>query len=177
MLAIELDSEPMQSNSHLPSYVCKINCKMILPCTYKCLQKSTPVNCFSFIYLFIHLLMTLQPFVGPWPLLQFRNLFYTAGRTPWTGNQPVVRPLPTRRTTQAQNKRTQTSMSSVGFEPTIPAFERAKTVHALDRAATVIGPVNCLPTKTSYVILLLLCVPHLLPILFSLVHLNNKLGE
>jgi hypothetical protein len=30
-------------------------------------------------------------------------------------------------------------MSRVGFEPTIPAFERAKTVHALDRAATVIG--------------------------------------
>jgi hypothetical protein len=27
----------------------------------------------------------------------------------------------------------------VGFEPTIPAFERAKTVHALDRPATVIG--------------------------------------
>jgi hypothetical protein len=27
----------------------------------------------------------------------------------------------------------------VGFEPTIPAFERAKTVHALDSAATVIG--------------------------------------
>jgi hypothetical protein len=27
----------------------------------------------------------------------------------------------------------------VGYEPTIPAFERAKTVHALDRAATVIG--------------------------------------
>jgi hypothetical protein len=27
----------------------------------------------------------------------------------------------------------------VRFEPTIPAFERAKTVHALDRAATVIG--------------------------------------
>jgi hypothetical protein len=30
-------------------------------------------------------------------------------------------------------------MSEVGFEPTIPAFEREKTVHALDRAATVIG--------------------------------------
>jgi hypothetical protein len=27
----------------------------------------------------------------------------------------------------------------VGFQPTIPVFERAKTVHALDRAATVIG--------------------------------------
>jgi hypothetical protein len=30
-------------------------------------------------------------------------------------------------------------MPSVEFEPTIPAFERAKKVHALDRAATVIG--------------------------------------
>jgi hypothetical protein len=28
-------------------------------------------------------------------------------------------------------------MPWLGFEPTIPAFERAKTVHALDRAATV----------------------------------------
>jgi hypothetical protein len=30
-------------------------------------------------------------------------------------------------------------MPQVGFEPTIPVFERVKTVHALDRAATVIG--------------------------------------
>jgi hypothetical protein len=30
-------------------------------------------------------------------------------------------------------------MPCVGFEPTIPASERAKTVHALDRAATVTG--------------------------------------
>jgi hypothetical protein len=30
-------------------------------------------------------------------------------------------------------------MSPVESEPTIAAFERAKTVHALDRAATVIG--------------------------------------
>jgi hypothetical protein len=30
-------------------------------------------------------------------------------------------------------------MPCVGFEPTIPAFERAKTFHALDGAATVIG--------------------------------------
>jgi hypothetical protein len=34
---------------------------------------------------------------------------------------------------------TQTSMPWVGFEPTIPVFERAKTFHALDRAASVIG--------------------------------------
>jgi hypothetical protein len=30
-------------------------------------------------------------------------------------------------------------MPGVRFEPTIPVFERAKTVHALDRVATVIG--------------------------------------
>jgi hypothetical protein len=46
----------------------------------------------------ICLSMALQSFVGPWPLFQFLNL-YTAGRTPWTGDQPVARPLPTHRTT------------------------------------------------------------------------------
>jgi hypothetical protein len=61
-------------------------------------------------------------------------ILYTDGRTPWTGDQPVARPLPTHRTTQ-----TQTSIPWVGFEPTIPAFEREKTAHALDRAATVLG--------------------------------------
>jgi hypothetical protein len=30
-------------------------------------------------------------------------------------------------------------MPPVGFEPTTPVFERAKTFHALDGAATVIG--------------------------------------
>jgi hypothetical protein len=30
-------------------------------------------------------------------------------------------------------------MPRVGLEPMIPAFERAKSVHALDRATTVIG--------------------------------------
>jgi hypothetical protein len=52
--------------------------------------------------------MALQPFVGPWSLLQFRNLFYTDGKTPWTSDQPVLRPLPTHRTIQTQNKRTHT---------------------------------------------------------------------
>jgi hypothetical protein len=66
-------------------------------------------------------------------------ILYTVGRTPWTGDQPVSGPLPTHRTTQTQNKLTQTSMHWVEFEPTVPAFERSKTVHALDRATTVIG--------------------------------------
>jgi hypothetical protein len=30
-------------------------------------------------------------------------------------------------------------MPQVGFEPKIPVFERAKTVHAFDRAAILIG--------------------------------------
>jgi hypothetical protein len=66
-------------------------------------------------------------------------IFYTVGRTPWTGDQPVARPLPAHRRIQKHNKRKLTSMPEVVFEPTIPVFERAKTAHALDRAATVIG--------------------------------------
>jgi hypothetical protein len=38
-------------------------------------------------------------------------------------------------------------MLSVGFEPTIPTFERAKTVHALDRAAPVTGSTNHYPLQ------------------------------
>jgi hypothetical protein len=41
-----------------------------------------------------------------------------------------------------QNKCKQTSMPRVGFEPMIPAFEWAKTVHASGRGATVIGGVD-----------------------------------
>jgi formate-dependent phosphoribosylglycinamide formyltransferase (GAR transformylase) len=37
----------------------------------------------------------------------------------------------------------------MGFEPTTPAFERAKTVHALDRAATVIGTPNIITVIKS----------------------------
>jgi hypothetical protein len=37
-------------------------------------------------------------------------ILYTVGRTPWTGDQPVARPLPTQRTTQKQDKPVQTSM-------------------------------------------------------------------
>jgi hypothetical protein len=40
-------------------------------------------------------------------------------------------------------------MSQVGFEPTISVFERAKTVHALKRAATVIGISSLLVTDSQ----------------------------
>jgi hypothetical protein len=80
-----------------------------------------------------------NPLLGPGLYFSSILFFYTDGRTPWTSDQPVAWPLPTYRVAQTQNKRTQTTMPSVRFEPTIPVFERAKTVHALDRAATVIG--------------------------------------
>jgi hypothetical protein len=52
--------------------------------------------CLSFrpsVRLSVYLFMALQPFVEPWPFFQLLKL-YTVGRTPWTGNQPVARPLP-----------------------------------------------------------------------------------
>jgi hypothetical protein len=75
-----------------------------------------------------------SPLLGPGRFFSF-VILYTVGRIPWTGDQPVARLLPTHRTAQAQNKRTQTSMPRVEFEPTTSVFERTKTVHA----ATVIG--------------------------------------
>jgi hypothetical protein len=65
--------------------------------------------------------------------LQFLNLGHSVGLF-----GRVMSPSQGRYLTQAQNKHRQTAMPRVGFEPTIPAFERAKTVHALDCAATVI---------------------------------------
>jgi hypothetical protein len=54
------------------------------------------------------------------------------------GDQPLARPLMHTRH-HKHNKRTQSSMPGMGFETIAPVFERAKTVHALDRAATGIG--------------------------------------
>jgi hypothetical protein len=82
--------------------------------------------------------MILKPFSGLGRFFSFL-IFHAVGRTPWLGYQPVARPLPPHRTEETKNKRTQTSMPQVRLEPTNPMFERAKTVHALDSAATEIG--------------------------------------
>jgi hypothetical protein len=55
-------------------------------------------------------------------------ILYTVGRTPWKGDQPIARPLPTHRTTETQNKRTRTSMPQAGLEPTIPASEDSSCI-------------------------------------------------
>jgi hypothetical protein len=56
---------------------------------------------------------------------KFHNLRQSVG-TPWTSGQPLARPLPTHRYPCLE----------LGFEPTIPVSEQAKTIHALDRQHT-----------------------------------------
>jgi hypothetical protein len=88
---------------------------------------SLPIS-YLLIYLWLYsLLLDLSRFFS-------FSVIYTVGSTPWTGDQPVARSIPTHRTSQRQ-----TSMARVGFEPIIPVFERVKMVLALDCAATVIG--------------------------------------
>jgi hypothetical protein len=86
----------------------------------------------------IYLSMALQPFSGLLPLFQFLELFTQSVAL----NGRCTSPSQGRYLHTGQRKHrinTQTSMPRVGFEPTIPVFERAKTVHAIDRRATAIG--------------------------------------
>jgi hypothetical protein len=90
------------------------------------------------LYLSVCLSVALQPFVAPWPLFQFLDLFtQSVGLLGWGFSPLQGRYLHTEQ--HKQNKGTETSMPWVGFELTIPAFERVKTVHASDRVAIVIG--------------------------------------
>jgi hypothetical protein len=91
-------------------------------------EKSTFCNSFALTFFSVRLYNPLD--LGRF--FSFLNL-YTIRTTPSTRHHPAARPLPTHRITQTHNKRTQTSMSHVGFELTTPAFD------ALVRAAIVIG--------------------------------------
>jgi hypothetical protein len=102
---------------------------------------------FLSIYLYLPTYLWLYNPCGPWSLFQFLNP-HTVSRNPLTGDQPVARPLPIQRTPQTQNKRTDIHASS-GIRTHGPAFERAKTFHALDRAATVIGIFFLLDARMS----------------------------
>jgi hypothetical protein len=57
----------------------------------------------------IYVIWLYSPFVGPWALFQFLNPIHYPYDS-LEGDQPVVRPVPTHRTTQTQNKLKQTSM-------------------------------------------------------------------
>jgi hypothetical protein len=80
--------------------------------------------------------MALQPF-GPWPLFQFLHLINSRQNSLDGGS--ACRKAATYTHNYTNRINAQTSMPRVGFKPTTPVFERAKTVHASDRAATVNG--------------------------------------
>jgi hypothetical protein len=101
----------------------------------------------NFMQAFIHTSMALQPFVGPCPLLQFRNPFYTDGRILGRGISPSQgRYLHTEQHKHRINVKIHPWLW-VGPETTIPAFERVKIVYASDQAATVLGLVQTYAQK------------------------------
>jgi hypothetical protein len=68
-------------------------------------------------------------------------LVYKFGRIPWTGDQSLRKAANcTHRTSQIQNKRKQTSMPQVGFEPTIPVCKQAKTFMPLESVGMLCFP-------------------------------------
>jgi hypothetical protein len=81
---------------------------------------SDPLS-YLYIYLWIY-----SP-CAPWPLFQFLNPKHSRQDSLDGGSA-----------SRKAATYTQISMPRVGLEPTIPAFERAKTVHALGRAAIMI---------------------------------------
>jgi hypothetical protein len=101
------------------------------------------LEAYSLKHSFIHSSVAVQPFVGPWPLIQFRNIFDTDGRTPWTSDQPVARPLPTHRRTQTQNKRTHTHVHASSrirtYDPSVRTERRQFMTFFLNLVCEAIG--------------------------------------
>jgi hypothetical protein len=89
---------------------------------------------------FFFFAMALQPFVGPWPHISVSKSIFTqtVGLLGRVISQSQGLYLYTGQHKHRINAYTNIH-ASVGFEPTIPGSERAKTVHALDRSATVTG--------------------------------------
>jgi hypothetical protein len=80
---------------------------------------SEPLN------IFILSSMAVQPFVGPWPICHFHNPIqsrYDSLDGGW-----ACRKAATYTQDSTNTEKTQTSMTGVRFEPTIPAFKRVKT--------------------------------------------------
>jgi hypothetical protein len=64
----------------------------------------------SFIHSFIHVWLY-SPMLDLGRLFSF-SVFYTVDRSPWTGDQPIGRPLPTRRTAETEKMHTDIHASS-----------------------------------------------------------------
>jgi hypothetical protein len=106
-------------------------------------------GCISYIlpqisFFFLWLYNTIQALAASMELSVPLTRSRTVGRTPWTGDHLVARPLPVHKHRKTHTRQKHyTFMPTVGFElfePTVPASARAKAVDALDRSATVTGP-------------------------------------
>jgi hypothetical protein len=92
--------------------------------------------------------MALQHLLGPGLFVNSVFILYTDGRTPWTSDKPIARPLPTHRTTQTQNKR-------IHRHPYLEwdsnsRSQRLSKRRALDRAATVICSINPVTNSSPF---------------------------
>jgi hypothetical protein len=103
----------------------------------------------AFICFLRIIIMTVQSFVEPWPFFSFLILS-TVGRTPWAGDQPYTRPLPTHRTTQTQNKRIQYRHPWLEWDSNPRSSVReSEDSYTLDRAATVNGSLSAYTGESS----------------------------
>jgi hypothetical protein len=80
----------------------------------------------GYLFLALHPLLDLEQFF-------IFLIFYTVGRAPWMGEQPLARSLPKHRTTQTQNKRI--------YTPIIHALSEIRTHDPSVRAS---GESSCL---------------------------------
>jgi hypothetical protein len=88
--------------------------------TFHAMHRAATVNAIS-VYLWVY-----SPLLGLGHFFSFL-IFYTVGRTPWTGDQLVVRPLP------PQNKRIQISMPRMGSHgPSVRAGEPGSCLRPCD---------------------------------------------
>jgi hypothetical protein len=92
----------------------------------------------------LSLSMALQPF-GPWPLFQFLNPIQSVGLLGWGISPSQGHYLHTEK--RKHSIIAQTPMPPIGFEPTIPVFKQAETVHAFDHEATAISRETHIPRE------------------------------
>jgi hypothetical protein len=64
---------------------------------------------------------------------EITNPFRYFDRTPWTGDRPIAKLVPTQHST---DKCVHITIPRTGFESTISVFGRSKTIRALDSVAT-----------------------------------------
>jgi hypothetical protein len=89
--------------------------------------------------------------------LQFHNVFYTDGKTPWTNDQPDARSLPTHRTTQTQNNAHTDIHALIGIRTHDPSVRASKDSSCLrprghcDRQFLCLGPNIALSTLSMFI--------------------------